>query len=168
MALRTIIEEGDPKLRKISRRVDDINERICTLLDDMAQTMYEAEGVGLAAPQVGILRRVVVIDIGEGLIELINPEILEQSGVQRGPEGCLSCPGVSGYVDRPDRVVVRGQNRQGETVTYEAEGFLARAMCHEIDHLEGVLFIDKKLELSEEELAELDAQFAGDEDEEEA
>lgn len=147
MAIRNVILEGDNILRKPARKVENINERIHTLFDDMAQTMYESNGVGLAAPQVGVLRQVIVIDIGEGLIELVNPEIIEQSGVQKGEEGCLSLPGVVAIVERPEKVTVKGLNRQGEEVIHEAEGFLARAFCHEIDHLSGIIFLDHPHEI---------------------
>ncbi|WP_304339901.1 peptide deformylase [Metaclostridioides mangenotii] len=143
MALRRIAQIGEEVLRKKSRKVEKIDDRILQLLDDMAETMYEAEGVGLAAPQVGILKRVIVIDIGDGLIELINPEIVETSGEQIDSEGCLSVEGESAEVRRPMYVKVRGLNREGVKVEYEAEEFLARAFCHETDHLEGVLFVDK-------------------------
>lgn len=143
MAIRNIIKDGDPILRKKSRQVEKINERILTLLDDMAETMYEAEGVGLAAPQIGVLRRVVVIDIGEGLIELINPEIIAAEGENVEPEGCLSIPGVTGNVRRPEWVKVKALNRSGEEIEIEGRDLLARALCHEIDHLEGILFTDK-------------------------
>lgn len=144
MALREIRHyERDEVLRKKARPVDKIDDRILTLLDDMAETMYKAEGVGLAAPQVGILRRVVVIDIGEGIIELINPEIIEQEGEQIGAEGCLSVPGLSGIVKRPARVVVTALNRHGERIKIQGEDLLARALCHEIDHLDGILYLDK-------------------------
>ena len=143
MALRQIVKIGEPVLRKKSKVVKEINDRIIELLDDMADTMYEADGVGLAAPQVGILKRVVVIDIGDGLIELINPEIIETEGEYLDNEGCLSVPGECGDVLRPYRVKVRAQNRFGETVEIEGEELLARAFCHEIDHLDGILYIDK-------------------------
>ena len=144
MALREIRHyERDEVLRKKARPVERIDDRILTLLDDMAETMYNAEGVGLAAPQVGILRRVVVIDVGEGVIELINPEIIEQEGEQVGPEGCLSIPGLSGIVKRPARVVVSALNRHGERIEIEGTDLLARALCHEIDHLDGILYVDK-------------------------
>jgi len=133
----------DDVLRKESKPVEKIDERILQLLDDMAETMRHADGVGLAAPQVGILRRVVVIDVGEGLIELINPEILETSGQQQGAEGCLSIPGVRGEVIRPEKVRVKALNRKGEPIEITGTGLLARALCHEIDHLDGILFIDK-------------------------
>ena len=149
MAIRNILHEGDEALRKKARPVDKIDDRILILLEDMAETMYESNGVGLAAPQVGVLRRVVVIDIGEGLIELINPEILEEEGTQTGDEACLSVPGVIAIVDRPQKVKVKALNRNGEEVAYEAEDFLARAFCHEIDHLNGMLFIDHPHEIVE-------------------
>ena len=143
MALRQIVKIGEPVLRKKSKVVKEINDRLIDLLDDMADTMYEADGVGLAAPQVGILKRVVVVDIGDGLIELINPEIIEAEGEYLDNEGCLSVPGESGDVLRPYRVKVRALNRFGETIEIEGEELLARAFCHEIDHLEGILYVDK-------------------------
>lgn len=143
MAIRTIVKHGDPVLRKTARTVLQFDERLHTLLDDMKETMYDADGVGLAAPQVGILRRVCVIDIGEGLIELVNPVIIEKNGVQNEIEGCLSLPGNYKTTCRPMSVTVRAQDRNGETFTVSGEGLLARAFCHEIDHLDGVLFIDR-------------------------
>ncbi|MGI6484976.1 MAG: peptide deformylase [Thermoanaerobacterales bacterium] len=143
MATRTIREYGDEVLRKKSKTVSVFDNRLLTLLSDMEQTMREAEGVGLAAPQVGVLRRVVVIDVGEGLIELINPEIIDSEGENTAVEACLSIPGVMGEVTRPHRVKVKAQDRNGKQIQIEGEGLLARAMCHEIDHLDGVLFIDK-------------------------
>lgn len=142
MAIRNILNEKEDVMKKISRRVDKFDSRLATLLDDMAETMRKADGVGLAAVQVGVLRRVVVIDIGEGLIELINPEIMEQSGEQEDVEGCLSCPGKYGITKRPMKVTVRAQNRKGEPFTVSGEGLLARAFCHELDHLDGILFYD--------------------------
>ena len=136
MALRTIRVEGDPVLTKISRPVDKMTPRIQDLITDMLDTMYEAMGVGLAAPQVGILKRIVVIDVGDGPIILINPEIIEKSGEQTGDEGCLSVPGMSGQVTRPDHVKVKALNEDMEEVVYEGEGLLARAFCHELDHLD--------------------------------
>ena len=147
MALLTILKKGDPTLRKIARPVEAINARILTLLDDMAQTMYEAHGAGLAAPQVGVLRRVVTIDTGEGLIELINPEIIEASGEQTEYEACLSVPDLYGVVKRPMKVTVRATDRHGNTFIRTGEGLLAKAFCHEIDHLDGILYTDKALEL---------------------
>ncbi len=146
MATRTIIEGDNPRLRKTSKVVNKINNHITELLDDLAQTMYEARGVGLAAPQVGVLRRVIVVDAGDGLIELINPEIVSMEGQQREEEGCLSLPEDNGYVIRPAKVTVKGLNRAGEEVTYTGEELLARAFVHEIDHLDGVLFTDKMIE----------------------
>lgn len=143
MAIRNIRKDDDPILRKVSRQVDRIDDRIITLLDDMKETMDEAEGVGLAAPQVGVLRRVIIIDIGEGLIELINPEIIYQEGSQCGEEGCLSLPGILEEVTRPNKVRVRGLNRKGQEIIVEGEELLARALCHEIDHLDGILFTDR-------------------------
>lgn len=143
MAYLKILTEGDPTLRKISRPVTEITPRILQLLDDMADTMHRANGVGLAAPQVGVLRRVVVIEVEEGnLIELINPRIVSWSGEQCEVEGCLSLPKKWGKTRRPRAVVVRALNRRGEEVEYRGEDLLARAFCHEIDHLDGKLFTD--------------------------
>ena len=142
MALRTIIKEGDERLRKKSRPVTEFNERLWTLLDEMYETM-KGDGVGIAAPQVGILRRAVVIDVGEGRHELVNPEIVEQEGDQYGGEGCLSVPGQYGMVHRPQKLRVRAQDRYGKPFELEAEWYLAVSVCHETDHLDGVLFIDK-------------------------
>lgn len=149
MAIRQIRTNGDDILRKKCRKVEEINERILVLLDDMVDTMYEADGVGLAAPQVGILKRIAVIDVGEGPIYLINPEILEVEGNAVDEEGCLSLPGKTGNVERPERVTVKALNEKGEEYTLTGEGLLARALCHEIDHLDGVLFIDKVMESEE-------------------
>lgn len=154
MAIRKIMKLGEDALRKPCKPQEKFDARLHTLLKDMADTMYKAEGVGLAAPQVGILRRVVVIDIGEGLIELINPEIIAVSEeTQCGREGCLSLPGRQGVVTRPYAVRVKAQDRSGEPFEMEGEGFLARAMCHEIDHLDGQLYIDvMDRELTPEEI----------------
>ena len=146
MALRNIRYYEDELLRKKCRSVDGIDERIVTLLKDMAETMYNANGAGLAAPQVGILKRIVVIDVGEGIINLINPEIIKTEGTQISEEGCLSIPGKWGKVKRPRKVTVRALNEKGEEIVLEGEGELAKALCHEIDHLDGVLFIDKVIE----------------------
>ncbi|CAK7000864.1 MAG: Peptide deformylase 1 [Peptostreptococcus russellii] len=151
MAIRNVVKMGDPILNKKCKKVIDFNERLHTLLDDMADTMYENDGVGLAAPQVGIIRRAVVVDVGEGLIELINPEIVESSGEQTDPEGCLSVENFIGDVTRPNYVKLKAQNRFGEEIELEGEGFLARAFCHELDHLEGVLFVEKVNEEKEED-----------------
>ena len=140
MAMRGIVKEGDEALTKKCREVTEFNERLSVLIDDMFDTMYEANGVGLAAPQVGILRRIVVIDVGEGPIELVNPVIIASSGKQKAVEGCLSCPGIYGYTKRPMHVKVRAQDRKGVFHEYEGEDLLARAFCHEIDHLDGILF----------------------------
>ena len=137
MALRTIRVQGDSVLTKKSRTVDKMTPRIGELITDMLDTMYDAMGVGLAAPQVGILKRIVVIDVGEGPIVLINPEILETSGEQTGDEGCLSVPGMAGQVTRPNYVKVKALDVNMEEQIYEGEGLLARAFCHEIDHLDG-------------------------------
>ena len=143
MAKLKILKIGDDTLRKISRPVDNITPRILRLLDDMVETMRAADGVGLAAPQIGVLRRIVVIETpDEGLFELINPKIIAYSGEQESEEGCLSVPGRWGVTRRPMHVTVRALNRKGEMVTYEGEGLLARAFCHEIDHLDGILYID--------------------------
>jgi peptide deformylase len=143
MALREIVQIGEPVLRKKSKKVEKIDEKIIQLLDDMADTMYQEDGVGLAAPQVGILKRIAIIDIGDGIIELINPEIIETSGEQIDDEGCLSVVGEVGIVKRPYKVKVRAYNRKGKLFEIEGEELLARAFCHEIDHLEGILFVDK-------------------------
>ena len=143
MAMRNILRNGDERLRKKSREVTDFNERLWTLLDDMAETMKEQDGVGLAAPQVGILRRCVTIDVGEGLHELVNPVIVETEGDQCGGEGCLSIPGEYGLVHRPKKLRVLYQDRYGKPQELEAEDYLAVAVCHETDHLDGILFIDK-------------------------
>ena len=143
MAIRNIRTEEDAILRKKSREVEKFDDRLFELLDDMAETMYAADGVGLAAVQVGVLRRVVVIDIGEGLMELINPEIIEVDGVQSDVEGCLSLPGKQAYTMRPMTVKVKAQNRDGNWCMYKGSGLKAKAFCHEIDHLDGILYVDK-------------------------
>lgn len=145
MALRNIrnYNEEDTILRKKSKIVKIIDEKIQILLDDMADTMYQASGVGLAAPQIGILKRLVVIDVGEGLIKLINPVILEQDGEQQDMEGCLSVPDISGEVVRPQKVRIKAQDENGEYFEMEGTDLLARAFCHELDHLDGILFVDK-------------------------
>lgn len=150
MALRTIRNEGDEILRKKSKEVEVINERILTLIEDMIDTMYAADGVGLAASQIGILKRVVVIDVGDGPIILINPEIIKEEGSQIDLEGCLSIPNYNGKVERPFKVTVKALNEHGEEFLIEGEELLARAFCHEIDHLDGILFRDRVIEESEE------------------
>ena len=142
MALRTIRVQGDSVLPKKSRTVDKMTPRIGELITDMLDTMYDAMGVGLAAPQVGILKRIVVIDVGEGPIVLINPEILETSGEQTGDEGCLSVPGMAGQVTRPNYVKVKALDVNMDEQIYEGEGLLARAFCHEIDHLDGKMYTE--------------------------
>lgn len=143
MAVREIREQGDDVLTKVCKEVKALTPRTLVLIEDMLETMYEAMGVGLAAPQVGVLKRIVVIDIGDGPIVLINPEILETSGEQTGDEGCLSVPGLAGQVTRPNYVKVRALDENMEEVIYEGEGLLARAFCHEIDHLDGHLYVEK-------------------------
>ncbi len=153
MAIRKIVTLGDEVLRKECRPQEKFDLRLWVLLKDMADTMYKAEGVGLAAPQVGVQRRVVVIDVGEGLVELINPVITSREGEQCGREGCLSLPGRQGIVTRPNVVTVKAQDRKGNPIELTAEGFFARAVCHELDHLDGRLYIDvMDRELTPEEI----------------
>ena len=142
MAIRTIRIQGDEVLTKKSRPVKEMTPRLKELIADMLDTMYEANGVGLAAPQVGILRRIVTIDVGEGPIVLVNPEIIETDGEQTGDEGCLSVPGMSGQVTRPNYVKVRALDMDMNQVEYEGEELLARAFCHDIDHLDGKMYTD--------------------------
>ena len=142
MALRKIRTEGDPVLTKVSRPVTEMTPKLRTLIFDMLDTMYEEMGVGLAAPQVGILKRVVTIDVGDGPMVLINPEILETSGEQTGDEGCLSVPGMAGQVTRPNYVKVKALDENMEEVVYEGTELLARAFCHEIDHLDGKMYTE--------------------------
>ncbi|MBR5236204.1 MAG: peptide deformylase [Clostridia bacterium] len=148
MALRNVLirDDDNETLRKKSREITEINEKILTLIEDMKETMYAQNGVGLAAPQVGVLKRLIVIDIGDGPIVLINPVIVYQKGSQKEMEGCLSVPGVWGIVERPTHVIVRGTTPEGEEVEVEGEGLLAVALCHEIDHLNGTLYTDKVIE----------------------
>lgn len=159
MAIRNLRLDGDPILRKTSRSINEINDKIQELIEDMIETMYENEGVGLAAPQVGVLKRLVIVDVGisedeeedlgkgedipDGPIVLINPEIIEQDGEQIGTEGCLSVPDRSGEVKRPSHIKVRAKNEKFEDIEFEARNFFARAICHEVDHLNGILYIDK-------------------------
>ncbi len=144
MAIRNIRLDGDDVLRKVCKPVEKMTPRIETLIDDMYDTMYEANGVGLAAPQVGILKRIVVIDIGDGnAYTLINPRIIESDGTQTGDEGCLSLPGLQGTVTRPNHVICEAYNENMELFTVEGEELLARAICHELDHLDGILYKDK-------------------------
>jgi peptide deformylase len=142
MAIRTIRIQGDPVLTKTCKEVKEVNEKITTLIDDMLETMYDASGVGLAAPQVGILKRIVVMDVGEGPIIMINPSILESSGSQTGDEGCLSLPGKAGQVTRPNHVRARFQNEQMEWQEVEGTELLARCICHELDHLDGHMYTE--------------------------
>ena len=151
MAIRNIVKDGDDILRKVCRSQLTFDDRLATILDDMIETMYAADGVGLAAPQVGILRRYCVIDIGEGVIELINPVIVFTEGEQFEQEGCLSFPGEYGVTSRPEKVTVHAQNRKGENFTVTGEGLVARALCHEIDHLNGTVFLDIVEEMYEPE-----------------
>ncbi|NDL66892.1 peptide deformylase [Anaerotalea alkaliphila] len=155
MALRKIRIEGDPILRKRAKEVDAVSDKVKDLAQDMLDTMYHAQGVGLAAPQVGILKRVVVVDIGDGPMVLVNPVIVRQDGEQVGPEGCLSVPGKAGTVVRPNHVVVESLDLTGTRTQVEGEGFLARALCHELDHLEGKLYVDIATDMITDEDEEL-------------
>ncbi len=149
MATRRVLKDGDETLRKISRPVKEVDKHTKQLLDDMAETMYAYEGVGLAAPQVGVLRRLVVIDVSEKrneLLQLVNPVIVSAEGSCQEAEGCLSIPGRRGIVERPAKVTVRATNRRGKEIEITGEGLLARALCHEIDHLDGILYTDKMIE----------------------
>ena len=153
MGLRRILTAEDPALHKVCRPVEKFDRRLHRLLDDMQQTLAEANGVGLAAPQVGILRRVVVVDTGEEILELVNPELLETSGEQEGAEGCLSIPGKYGLVKRPNYAKVRAQDRNGEWFEAEGEELIARCFCHELDHLDGIMYTEiMERFLTEEEL----------------
>ncbi len=143
MALRNVVKVGDPILNKKSRVVEKFDDRLSVLIDDMFDTMYSQDGVGLAAVQVGMLKRVVVLDVGDGKIELVNPEITKEEGVQEESEGCLSVPGESGITRRPAKVQVKAQDRNGNWHVYTGEGLKARCFCHELDHLEGILFTSK-------------------------
>ncbi len=172
MALRNIVEKGDKVLEKHCRPVTEFNEKLHLLLDDMAETLEKSDGVGLAAPQVGILRRIVLVletnvaeDEEEYIIELINPEIIAERGEQEGPEGCLSLPGVYGWVERPEHVVVRAQDRDGDWFEVEGDGLTARAFCHELDHLEGIMFDDIADHIMSDE--ELDAFYGKNREEQE-
>ncbi len=142
MAIRNVRLEGDPILRKKSKEVKEITPKIRVLIDDMLETMYEKDGVGLAAPQVGILKRIVVIDVGDGPIVMVNPRIVREEGTQTGDEGCISVPGKAGQVTRPNDVTVRFMDENGEYYELDGTELLARAICHECDHLEGKLYVD--------------------------
>ncbi|NLD51805.1 MAG: peptide deformylase [Clostridiales bacterium] len=155
MSTKRILTIGEPLLRTASHPVKKFDARLSMILRDMAQTMYDAEGVGLAAPQIGLMRRIVVIDVGDGLVELINPEIIDSQGECAMVEGCLSVPGRRGYVIRPEKVKVRAQDKKGHFFELEGEGLLGRALQHEIDHLNGVLYVDlMEHEVFDEEEAE--------------
>ena len=162
MALREIRVQGDPVLGKVCKEIKAVTPKITDLIDDMIDTMYEANGVGLAAPQVGILKRLVVIDVGEGPIVMINPYIVSTEGEQTGDEGCLSVPGKAGQVTRPNHVVARFYNEELELCEIEGEELLARAICHELDHLDGHLYVEKvegglhDVSYSEEDLEEVE------------
>lgn len=146
MAILNILKQGDDTLRKKSRPVERITQRTLTLLDDMHETLVKSEGIGLAAPQVGVLRRIVIVEVGEDRFEMINPEIIETRGEQEAIEGCLSIPDLAGLVKRPEYVKVRATDRNGNEYTAEGTGLLARCFCHELDHLDGVLYTDKATE----------------------
>ncbi len=152
MALRKIVTKEDPILRRISRKVEKFDKRLWDLLDDMKETLADADGAGLAAVQVGVLRRVVIVDVGDGLLELINPEITDKSEeFQEEAEGCLSIPGEYGITRRPQWVIVKAQNREGKWVLYKGEGLKARCFCHELDHLDGILYTDNVIEMLDED-----------------
>ena len=151
MAIREIRKYDDPALYKVCRPVEKFDERLGELLDDMAETMYQANGVGLAAPQVGILRRVVVIDVGDGIIELVNPRILRTAGSETTSEGCLSFPGEYGLVERPTEVEIEAEDRHGKTFRMTGHDLLARAFCHKTDHLDGKVFKTIAIEMLDEE-----------------
>lgn len=156
MAILNIVKEGDPVLRKICRPVTEITPRTLQLLEDMKETLHKADGCGLAAPQVGVLRRIALVKVEKGkLYELINPEIIAREGTQNEMEGCLSIPGEWGITERPEKVTVRAMNRNGEMYEVSGEGLMARALCHELDHLDGVLYKDKAIHmLTKEEIEE--------------
>ena len=157
MAIRQIVKEGDSVLTKKCREVTKFDGRLATLIDDMIETLHLANGVGLAAPQVGVLRRVVIVDVGEGPIELVNPKIIAYSGEQESLEGCLSCPGEWGVTRRPNYVKVKAQDRNGNEFTVEGKELLAKAFCHELDHLEGIIYKQKAIRmLTPQEIEELD------------
>lgn len=151
MAIRNILKDTEPLLRKRCREVEQIDEKIITLIDDMRETLAVSNGVGLAAPQVGILKRIILVDTGDEILELINPVITKQSGHQDSFEGCLSVPGIRGHVDRPKKVTVQGYDREGNFMEYKAQDFVATIFCHETDHLEGILFTDKATRLGQDD-----------------
>ena len=166
MTIRSVKYYGEPVLRKKAKKVDNIDAHIMKILDDMAETMYSHKGVGLAAPQVGLNLRLIVIDAGEGLIKLINPKVIHSEGIQEGAEGCLSFPGIYGDVTRPKKVTIKAQNEKGVVFKMDGEDLLARAIFHEIDHLDGKLFVDIAANLRE--ILPLDEEEAEFELEEEA
>lgn len=151
MAIRNILNENDPVLHKVCRPVTDFDERLWQLLDDMAETMHKADGVGLAAPQVGVLRRLFVMDVGDGVIEAVNPQIVEKKGTQEDVEGCLSCPGEYGVTRRPQEVTLRAQDRYGREFTLTGSDLTARCICHENDHLDGILFKQHVIRMLDED-----------------
>ena len=156
MALRKILTDENPALKKVCRPVTAFNDRLATLIDDMKETVVHANGVGLAAPQIGVLRRVVVVDLGDEIVELVNPRILEQDGEQDGLEGCLSVPDRFGMVKRPNHVKIEAQDRNGDWYEYEGEALIARCFCHELEHLDGHLYTEKAYHmLTQEEYEEL-------------
>lgn len=159
MALRNIRLDGDEILRKKSKPVKEITPQVITLLDDMAETMKEANGVGLAAPQVGVLKRIIVVNTGGGLIELINPELIEKRGIQKEKEGCLSIPGKSGVVERPEYVKFRYMDREGNEQIIEGTELMAVVLCHETDHLDGILYTDKVIEMQEVDADDEDDEY---------
>jgi len=167
MGLRKILTDKDPALHKVCKPMVNFDDRLFRLLEDMKETLIDSGGVGLAAPQVGILRRVVLVDVGDEILELINPTLVETDGEQEGPEGCLSVPGKYGLVKRPYWAKVRAQDRNGNWFEVEGDGLTARCFCHEIDHLSGKLFIDETYHmLTDEEMAEMYSTDEADEDEE--
>lgn len=151
MAIRNILNENDSFLHKICRPVTDFDERLWQLLDDMTETMHKADGVGLAAPQVGVLRRLFVMDVGDGVVEAINPQIVEEKGTQEDVEGCLSCPGEYGVTRRPQEVTLRAQDRHGREFTLTGSDLTARCICHENDHLDGILFKQHVIRMLDED-----------------
>lgn len=149
MAVLEVLKAGNPVLKQIAEPVDFVNKKIRNIIDDMAETMYKSDGCGLAAPQIGLSKRIIVLDDGNGLLELVNPEIIYKEGSQVGMEGCLSVPGLFGDVNRYDKVTVKAIDKHNKKITIKAEGFLARILQHEIDHLDGILFIEKASDLKE-------------------
>jgi len=152
MALRNIVKQGDPALTKVCKEVKVVDDHVREILDDLTETMHAAEGVGLAAPQVGILRRLAVVEFEGKHYDLINPVFISKEGEQDGPEACLSVPGLAGYVKRPNVITVKSLDREGKEVEYNVMGFMARAFCHEMDHLDGIVFTDVAYEVYEPEL----------------